>query len=437
MMKTLKFIIGSVVAVSFFATSVSLLAGTPDEVVPSAPAPAGLVDDMYVSAPIPFNLRDISGSGTAIALSDDQRGGPYPIGFTVSFYGSDYTEAYISSNGFVSFEAGSSGCCTGQPLPTADGVDNLVAGFWEDLDPPEGGTLRYQTLGAAPNREFVVGFYNIQHWPGGTPVTFEMIIHEGSNEVELQYGSAPTDGGTHSTGVESASGVYGTQVDYGPAYSYSNEGFLLTPGGVDPEPLARFEVQKLYDDGNPAPVDVTITCNTGLPLQQSTTIGTGPAEIVTFVVTDFADGDLNCSISEDPVPEGYVAWYFPEYEPGDPEDTSCDFEGVVWGGYHQCGIANLLQSVEVEVTKWWLDDNPEFNAINFASANYSCVNEWGDTYGSLDFLGDGDVESFYVYPHYNGTTTCTVVETVVEGGVEFDDSECYQMSVVFMKASRL
>jgi hypothetical protein len=178
---------------------------------------AQTTDVSYTETVLPSNMRDISASGTALVLTDDQVSGPIAIGFLFNFYGNTYSTAYVSSNGFVTFDSsGGSGCCSGQALPNPDTPNNLVAGYWEDLDPPEGaGNVRVQTLGTAPDRMFVVGFYNVQHFPSGNASTFEMILHEGSDNVELQYGVGSTDGGDHSIGIESASGIFGHQVAYG------------------------------------------------------------------------------------------------------------------------------------------------------------------------------------------------------------------------------
>ncbi len=195
----------------------------------------------YTGTAIPVNLRNVSGSGTFVPLEDDQVSVAIPVPFTFNFYGVGYTQLFISSNGFIAFTfppgAKPDGCCLGRPLPQNDpGADgpwnNLIAGFWEDLTPPFGGQIRYQTLGGAPNREFVVGFYHVSHFSGSSlvPVTFEMILHEGSDAIELQYGSAPSDsdGFSTSVGIEDATGTIGLQVALGEDVAFNNQGFLIT-----------------------------------------------------------------------------------------------------------------------------------------------------------------------------------------------------------------
>ena len=112
----------------------------------------------YTGTAIANNLRDISGTGTVLSLGDDQVSGAIPIGFSFTFYGNTYSDAFISSNGFLTFNNGSStGCCSGASLPTNTNPNNLVAGLWTDLYPPSGGTIAYETLGSPGSQEFVVG----------------------------------------------------------------------------------------------------------------------------------------------------------------------------------------------------------------------------------------------------------------------------------------
>lgn len=164
-----------------------------------------------------YNFEDISGTGTPVVLGDDDVSGAIPIGFGFSYYGVTYPFVYISSNGFLTFLLPpSSGCCTGQPLPTAGGPDGLIAGWWEDLDPPEGGTITYETLGTAPNRRFIVQFQNIVHWWNNNPCTFEFKLFETSGNIEVHYNSINSDGGTHSAGIENQAGNDGLQYYLGP-----------------------------------------------------------------------------------------------------------------------------------------------------------------------------------------------------------------------------
>ena len=129
-----------------------------------------------------------------------------PIGFSFTFYGNAYTQFNVSSNGFISFgAAGSSGCCSGQPIPSNDGVNNIIAAAWTDLFPAGGGGVFYETRGQAPNRYLIVAYQQIP-WCcefGVDRVTSQIVLYEGSNAVEIHTGHQSA-GHIYTQGVEDA-----------------------------------------------------------------------------------------------------------------------------------------------------------------------------------------------------------------------------------------
>ncbi|GEM_PF-3140638 len=164
-----------------------------------------------------YDFEDISTTGTAVFLGDDEVSGAIPIGFPFNYYGVDYTEVYISSNGFLTVLPGqSNGCCSGQPLPAGGDPNGVISGWWDDLLPPAGGSITYETLGSPPNRRFIVQFTDITHCCSGTlPCTLQYKIYEGSNAIEVHYNTAPADGTPHGAGIEDADGIAGLQYHLG------------------------------------------------------------------------------------------------------------------------------------------------------------------------------------------------------------------------------
>ena len=299
--------------------------------------------------------------------------------------------------------------------------------------------------------------------PGNTAVGFDVYCLDGTGPVEVQVFGTGGLIGSQSSPCASVTGPTFWGVDAGeqitqiriiPDDNPSNGELIddleftsATQGEADP--IARFAVWKDFDDNNPAEVLVTITCNTGLPLTQSKLIADNdtlpqPDGVpdgyfigdppVNFVVRDFEDGAMNCTITEE-VPGGYEVEYF---DGASFSDESCDYDGVAFGAANTCQITNTLQQVEVEVTKVWIDENPQFDSTNIAEASWFCSNV-ADTCdgfgcnnsGGLNFFGNPGMDSFYVYPDWDGTTTCRVTEVFLpEGGVETDDSDCQGIVVV-------
>ena len=188
----------------------------------------------YAVSSIPY--APLPCTGTTVTLGDDQLSAALPIGFTFDFFGISKTSFHISSNGFISFDPNAgNGCCTGQVLPNPNDPNDLVALAWEDLYPPAGGTISYYTTGSAPNRKLVVCYTNIGHYfSGNNPVDGQIILYEGSNNIELHITSFNTDGdGVGETqGIENANGTLGYPVpgrNSTDPWSSNNEGWLFTP----------------------------------------------------------------------------------------------------------------------------------------------------------------------------------------------------------------
>ena len=204
----------------------------------STPAP-GPDGGGYSSTAITNDLRNIN--GTTVSLSDDQVSGAISIPFTFDFYGKSYNSLHISSNGFIQFDGANNlhqGCCSGRAIPAADGIDNIIAMLWDDLNPASygGGQIRYQVLGSAPNREFVVGFYGVPLFYNNGSNTVEAILHEGSNDIELQYGAVIFDGSAQTVGTENETGTEGLQIAAGGNANMSNLGFMVSTSYVAPPP---------------------------------------------------------------------------------------------------------------------------------------------------------------------------------------------------------
>lgn len=168
---------------------------------------------LYDVTSIPYN--DIPIGGTLVSLGDDQVSGAQPIGFSFDFFGNTYTNFHIGSNGFITFSTNtSSGCCSGQNLPTAGFPNDLIALFWEDLDPGNGGQpaineIRFQTVGTAPNRTLVVEYDAVDHYPSGDNVTGQIHLHEGTNCIEMHVETQPATCCNHTLGIENANGTIG------------------------------------------------------------------------------------------------------------------------------------------------------------------------------------------------------------------------------------
>jgi hypothetical protein len=178
-----------------------------------------------------FSFIDASASGAFLPLSDDQVSFPISLGFTFDFYGTDYSSVHVSSNGFLTFLAAQgNGCCSGDPIPDSGNPNGLIAGLWKDLYPPNG-AIYYDTIGSAPNRQFVVQFQGVPECCGtNLPSTWEVILSEGTNEILVQYVDGQSGSNTTSLGIESQEGTMGAQWMFGSGIALFNEAVRYFPG---------------------------------------------------------------------------------------------------------------------------------------------------------------------------------------------------------------
>jgi len=202
----------------------------------AAAAPLGAVGPDgfgYSGNDIAYNFRSTAGGG-AVLLSDDEVSGAINLGFNFSFYGNTYSQGYISSNGFLTFSPSPvAGCCSSPAFPNPGGPNNMIGGYFDDLFPPVG-NITYATLGTAGSLEFVLR-YEVDYFAGSGSATniFQIILHEGSNDIELQYQNAVIRGGRGGIGIENIDGTVGLQVALpGNDLPLSQQGYCISTGNT-------------------------------------------------------------------------------------------------------------------------------------------------------------------------------------------------------------
>lgn len=152
-----------------------------------------------------------AGSNVFSTAVDDAVSNAIPIGFDFKFFCNVYSQVYVSSNGFLSFTPTSAdGCCSGEPLPQVDAHSNIISGCWTDNRLMNANDVKYQVLGTAPNRRFVVSFGGTYQYYASSPVSFQIALHEASSEVEIVHINVPANSGfTRTAGIENADHTIG------------------------------------------------------------------------------------------------------------------------------------------------------------------------------------------------------------------------------------
>ncbi|UCC79615.1 MAG: VCBS repeat-containing protein, partial [Candidatus Zixiibacteriota bacterium] len=168
-----------------------------------------------------YNWVDISSIGTPVVLGLDSNVGPFPLGFTFSFYGNDFTSYRICSHGFLSFTS-TSVQWDNAPIPAADEPNNLLAGYWDDIDPSGAQVYRYEN-----HDSVVVSYIDVPFTGYGGSCTFQIIILA-KGEIIYQYENITGLVGQATIGIENADGTIGLQVAYNQPYVHDSLAVLFT-----------------------------------------------------------------------------------------------------------------------------------------------------------------------------------------------------------------
>lgn len=139
---------------------------------------------------------------------------PPTVGFR--FFGVPVGNAYVSSNGFISFlDTGGASFPISTPLGSPNPPSGLIAWWWDDLSPPsEAGTPGYSFASYNARGETIASFlFDLRHGLAFTrdSLAAEVRLHGATNDLEVIYrelGSAPGIGSPFSAtvGLESVDG---------------------------------------------------------------------------------------------------------------------------------------------------------------------------------------------------------------------------------------
>ncbi|MBI5500349.1 MAG: hypothetical protein HY907_08905 [Deltaproteobacteria bacterium] len=297
-------------------------------------------------AGVTYSWDDV-GTTACVTLNDDAESAAVPIGFTFNFYGTDYTTARIGSNGYVSFQSNPITSFVGQcPLPmnltgSTQTVNLAVYGFFNDLDPNASASgpssICYATLGTAGvDQRFVVSWENIDYYQGSPawgsdPVTFQIVLYEGTNEAQVNIQESGTHAGlprwddNTTLGIENIDGTQGlslcgwsTGLPIPDSYAVrfvASDSFGILPGSQSaaaaPGGTASFDFEMLNFSGSsvtvalatsgtagwtatPTPGSVTVAADggaTSFSVDVTVPAAAGPGDMGTITVTGTSGPD--------------------------------------------------------------------------------------------------------------------------------------------------
>ncbi len=200
-------------------------------------------EDLGYNLALPYNWQEIDpdhgGNGTSLNMTDNGDGTPtsqqtahVSLPFTFSFYGVEYNEISVSTNGWISFGDTDMRSFRNYPIPGAGGPSPMLAVFWDDLKTSGGGQV-YKYINA--DEGYVIIEWSDMHtYDENSIETFQAILYDsltptGDGEILLQYkdfnnttdgdfgGYTPHHGGYSTIGTENHLGNVGLE------YTFNNE----------------------------------------------------------------------------------------------------------------------------------------------------------------------------------------------------------------------
>jgi hypothetical protein len=146
--------------------------------------------------------------------------------FTFRYYGVDYTQVSVCSNGWIAMGNKTDVDWTNSAIPNADGPSAMIAGLWDDLDPGNAGAPSdiYSYYDAATHR-FIVEYFRVEHYASGYEETFEIIFCDpnyystptGDGEIYVQY-LVEQQQSDNTLGIENAAENLGIQYFFNDTY---------------------------------------------------------------------------------------------------------------------------------------------------------------------------------------------------------------------------
>ena len=215
----------------------------------------GKATDSYTVSSIPFtnlfsytslNLIPNNPSG----YNDDYWTSPISLPFEFSFYGNCYTSLMIGTNGVITFDftnQTSFGVCPflyELSIPNTNfPVLNAIYGVFQDLNYSNSSptqSINYYTAGTAPNRVFVINYYEMPHYfnQSNNFQSSQIVLYETTNIIDVNVKKrTPNDAWNIGRGVIGVQNQEGTSASFPLGrntgnWSATNESWRFTPNGA-------------------------------------------------------------------------------------------------------------------------------------------------------------------------------------------------------------
>lgn len=250
----------------------------------------------YEPGLIPPQIVGSPATTTPLALGDD-RTARIDLGFEFTYWGQVFTSAWVSSNGFISFDTSAHLCCNGAPLEQAP--RNTIYGLWTDLISYSGNPYYRRGQGS-----ILFGWYATQEYGTPNQYTFEIGLFD-DGKIQFNYAAlAPLTYHLATAGITGPGPDDNVLLFYGRDPSaMSNQSGVLTWSTPEPEVVV---------DCNVTPMDPSCPPEAVAPVDF---ISSAPINTVIDAATaDAAADTAEAIVASQPEPEQEIATVEPQAE---------------------------------------------------------------------------------------------------------------------------
>jgi len=182
-----------------------------------------------------FSWYDAQDNGYFTSIADGNLSVQVDLPFSFKFYDYTYNSMHVDLNGYLTFGADSP---TGDNLYVGDATapNDLVAVFWDNLSSTPsssfcngaGSGVYTDQVGTTPNRVFYVEWYELAHYDmrndsNAHCVTFEVALHETTNEIDMQYWATDFNNTSYDNGASATVGLENNQADIWSEYCHESD----------------------------------------------------------------------------------------------------------------------------------------------------------------------------------------------------------------------
>ncbi|NEP58627.1 MAG: S8 family serine peptidase, partial [Symploca sp. SIO2G7] len=208
-------------------------------------------DSNQTGGPV-FDWLDISSLGTELNLFDDDFA-EVSLPFNFSFYGEDKNTVKISSNGYLTFGSDATDY-TNDPIPSRNDPNDIIAPFWDDLNPSAGGSIYHYY--DASEEQFIVQYEDVPFYSGGGSLTFQAIL-DSDGSILFQYDDLNGTLSSATIGIEDATGGKGVQVAYNETYVTNDLAVSIIPVILGSPTVVELDSGEIVTDINFGNQEVT------------------------------------------------------------------------------------------------------------------------------------------------------------------------------------